>query len=230
MTMTSDINNIESLLYTQLAESSASIKVNLDKHQISLFLDYYNTICIWNEKINLVSLKSSLDIPIKHFIDSLFPIRFLRNHAVRLLDIGTGAGFPGIPMKIAAPSLQVTLLESSRKKSSFLKQVIRTLQLHNIEVLNRRVEACLEAESYQEAFDVVISRAAFKLPELVAFAGHFLADQGLLMAMKGPDIHQELFNAEQAALAANLTFIACHDFHLPVTGDPRKIVIYKKHN
>ena len=154
--MTSDIHNIKSLLYTQLADSAASIGVNIDKHQIALFLDYYDTICIWNEKINLVSLKSSLDIPIKHFIDSLFPMRFLCNRSARLLDIGTGAGFPGIPMKIAAPSLQVTLLESSRKKSSFLKQVIRTLHLHNIEVLNRRVEACLEAGSYRESFDVVI--------------------------------------------------------------------------
>jgi len=211
-----------------VAESAAAIGVNLDRRQIALFLDYLHSISIWNEKINLVSIKSSVDIPIKHFIDALAPHRFIPDPTGSLLDIGTGAGFPGIPLKIAFPSLRVTLLESSRKRSSFLKHVIRTLQLKAITVWNGRVEAYLENGLSLETFDVVISRATFKLTDLISYAGHFLADGGVLIAMKGPDVSEELADAEPARISAGLTPPTCHDFRLPVTGDPRKMLIYRK--
>ncbi len=224
----SDIPAAHSPISSQIAAAAAAVGAKLEPDQIVLFLSYLDTISIWNEKINLVSMKSSQDILIKHVIDSLVPLRFLPNPSARLLDIGSGGGFPGIPLKIASPSLQVTLLEASRKRSSFLKHVVRTLHLKNIDVLNRRAESCLKTMAYEHYFDVVISRAVFKLSELMIYAGYFLADQGLLIAMKGPDVHDELADAEPARVSATLVRLASHDFSLPVTGDPRKILIYKK--
>ena len=218
----------QSSLSSQIADSAAAVGIRLEQDQIVLFLAYLDTINIWNEKINLVSIKSPLDIPIKHFIDSLIPLQFLPSLSANLLDIGSGGGFPGIPLKIASPSLRVTLMESSRKRSSFLKHAIRTLRLGNIEVVNRRVESCLNMDAYRQHFDVVISRAVFKLSELIAYAGGFLNDHGFLIAMKGPEIREELKDAEPARVSASLAFVASHDFRLPITGDPRKIIIYKK--
>jgi 16S rRNA (guanine527-N7)-methyltransferase len=228
-----ELRNVNDLSDTQpislqVAAAAAAIGVTLEPDQIVLFLAYLDTISIWNEKINLVSIKSSRDIPIKHFADSLVPLQFLPDPSARLLDIGSGGGFPGIPLKIASPSLQVTLLEASRRRSSFLKHVVRTLHLQKVEVVNRRVESCLKTEAFRQGFDVVISRAVFKLSELMNYAGYFLADQGLLIAMKGPEVRDEVADAEPARVSASLVRIASHDFRLPVTGDPRKILIYKK--
>ena len=199
----------------------------LNDRQLLLFSTYYRELLVWNEKINLVSAKSPLDIPVKHFIDSLTPLPFIPKLSLRLLDIGTGAGFPGIPLKIARPALKVSLLESSRKKTSFLKHMIRSLELEDITVIHDRVEHVMEDDRYADNFDVVISRAAFKLPDILRISSFFLDDNGTVIAMKGKNIALE----GDAAVTSNrwgLTPVACHEIRLPVTGDVRKIMLFKK--
>ena len=113
-----------------LSEAANALGMALGKGELSLFAAYYAELLAWNNKINLVSAKSERDIIIKHFIDSLTLLPYIKHETCRVLDIGSGAGFPGIPLKIAVNSLKVFLLESSRKKTSFLKHVIRSLRPH----------------------------------------------------------------------------------------------------
>jgi 16S rRNA (guanine527-N7)-methyltransferase len=211
-----------------LGDAAKKIGIILNDRQLSLFSAYYRELLVWNQKINLVSIKSDLDIPVKHFIDSMTPLSFLENPSARLLDIGAGAGFPGIPMKIAVPSLKVFLLESSRKKTSFLKHTIRILGLDEITVIHNRIENMMFDDVYRNGFDTVISRATFKLPALISISSHFLIHNGILVAMKGNKVTNELEEAMKISEKAGLVLLACHDRRLPVTGDPRKIIIFKK--
>jgi len=220
--------HMEKNLETILFDAATRIGIFLNDKQLSLFSQYYRELVVWNEKMNLVSVKSDLDIPIKHFIDSLTPVLFLMNTSTRLLDIGAGAGFPGLPMKIAVPSLKVSLLESSRKKTSFLKHVIRTLALDKTTVIHNRAEHLITDDRYRNYFDTVISRATFKLSALMPMSSFFLRHNGTVMAMKGKNVTDELNEAFEISEMSGLTFLACHDIRLPVTGDLRKIVIFKK--
>ena len=151
----------------------------------------YEELLVWNNKFNLFSTKSDRDIIIKHFIDSLTLLPYIKYETSRVLDIGSGAGFPGIPLKIALNSLKVFLLESSRKKSSFLKHVIRSLRLTDAAVINNRTEFLMEDDTYRDYFQVVTSRATVKLPEFLQLGAFFLAPEGLLIAMKGKISDQE---------------------------------------
>ncbi|MDO9529831.1 MAG: 16S rRNA (guanine(527)-N(7))-methyltransferase RsmG [Syntrophales bacterium] len=226
--MFSGFRTMDDLLPRILTEASRAIGVNLGERHISLFEEYYRELIFWNAKINLVSVKSELDIPIKHFIDSLTPLNFVKNKSSSLLDIGTGAGFPGIPLKIAEDRLRVTLLDSSRKKVSFLKNIVRKLQLHHTTVINRRAELLMKDPTYRGIFDVIISRASFKLPQFLTMGEYFISPGGILIAMKGINIDEELEQAEEISTKTGLEYAECHTIELPVTGDRRNIVVYKK--
>lgn len=202
--------------------------VSLGEKQLHLFNRYYQEIMSWNEKINLLSRSSSEDTLLKNFIDSLTAVQFLPKRESRVLDMGSGGGFPGIPLKIACSTLQVSLLEASRKKTSFLKHIIRTLQLAEIAVIHERAENLLGQESCRNNFDTVISKAAFKLPQFLTLGASFLRPGGILMAMKGVHISDELLEAQPAAAAAGVLLTAAHALTLPVTGDRRQILIYTK--
>ncbi len=211
-----------------LAPAASSLGVPLTAEQLRLFSLYYREIITWNEKINLLSRSSAGDTLLKNFIDSLAVAPFLPGPGCRLLDMGSGGGFPGIPLKIVREGLRVSLLEASRKKTSFLKQVVRKLQLKDITVLHDRAEKLLENTACRGSFDAVVSQAAFKLPQLLALGAPFLAGGGVLIAMKSVNIGAEMAAAEPAAAAAGLSLSASHDLILPITGDPRLILIYKK--
>ena len=211
-----------------LSGASAITGLMPGEKEISLFESYRKEILFWNNKMNLVSVKSPLDIPVKHFIDSLTAAPYLPRKDVTVLDIGAGAGFPGIPLKICMGSLKLYLLESQRKKASFLKHVVRKLDLGGITVLHKRAEDLIGEGSYREFFDTVISRATLKLPKLVTMGGYFLAAGGILLAMKGADIEKELRDALKSCPSSSMVFLTARDLSLPETADRRKIVVFKK--
>ena len=211
-----------------LFQAAMAMDISLKAKELVLFETYYKELLTWNKKINLVSVRSDLDIPIKHFIDSLTLLPYIKSKTGQVLDIGSGAGFPGIPLKIALNSLTVVLLESSRKKSSFLKHIIRSLNLTDITVINNRGESLMEDETYRGRFEVVISRATFKLPQLLRIGGFFLSPNGILIAMKSKRSDEELTEAADMSQKVGLKYIASHDLTLPITGDFRKIIIYEK--
>jgi 16S rRNA (guanine527-N7)-methyltransferase len=194
--------------------------------QMALFDAYRDTLLLWNSKMNLVSLQSEIDLPVRHFIDSLTLLPYLPAGPRTLLDIGSGAGFPSIPVKIVRTDLHMTLLEASRKKSSFLKEVVRKLGLQGVSVMNGRLEKLLGKEN-KPSFDLIVSRATLKLQDLVAQGLPLLKEGGFLAAMKGPGVEEE-----RAALDSLkdpcFRIVGNYLFTLPLSGDRRNIILVDK--
>jgi 16S rRNA (guanine527-N7)-methyltransferase len=211
-----------------LSEAANAVGIALGREELSLFAAYYGELLAWNKKVGLISTRSESDIIIKHFIDSLTLLPYIKSGTCRVLDIGSGAGFPGIPLKIASKSLKVFLLESSRKKTSFLKHVIRSLGLAETEVIHNRAESLMKDETCRDFYQVVTSRATFKLTEFLRMGAFFLAPKGSLIAMKGKISDQELADAAGISQSLGLKYIGSHDLTLPITGDFRRIIIYEK--
>ena len=160
-----------------LKESAHKLGIVLSNGQLSQFNVYQQELLRWNAKTNLISAKSAREIEERHFLDSLTALAFIDQPDARIIDIGCGAGFPGIPLKIAAPGLHLYLLETNRKKVSFLKHIIRSLNLPDTFVLHERVENLLKIAPWKDFFDVLISRAAFKLTEMFPW-GTFVGTGG----------------------------------------------------
>jgi 16S rRNA (guanine527-N7)-methyltransferase len=211
-----------------LSDGAAAIGVRLGPAELDLFAAYHREILLWNRRINLVSERSSQEIVIRHFLDSLTPAPFLDRPDGALVDLGSGGGFPGIPLRIALPGLHLSLVEASRKKSSFLSHVVRTLRLGGVHVIRERVEDLTAGEALAGRFDTLVSRAAFKLPDLIRTASFFLKPGGQLIAMKGPDPQEEIEETERISEAAGMLFTACRAVCPPGADSLRKIIIYNR--
>jgi 16S rRNA (guanine527-N7)-methyltransferase len=217
----------ETLIKT-LSNGAEAIGVRLGPAELALFAAYHREILLWNRRINLVSERSSREIVIRHFLDSLTPAPFLDRPGGALIDLGSGGGFPGVPLRIALTGLQVSLIEASRKKSSFLSHLLRTLRLGGVQVIRERVEELKAGEALAGRFDTVVSRAAFKLPDLIRMASFFLKPGGQLIAMKGPDPQEEMEETERISEAAGMVFTACRAVRPPGADSLRKIIIYNR--
>src|SRR4030042_4081586 len=211
-----------------ISSTAQKLGIILNATQIEQFNVYQQELLKWNAKINLISEKSAQEIVSKHFMDSLTALQFMDKQDARVLDIGSGAGFPGLPLKIACPTLQIYLLESNRKKVSFLKHIIRLLNLTETFVLHERVENVIKNIKWKDCFDITISRAAFKLPELLSFGAFFLAPQGKVIALKGTDIETEFLNCVKGATSLYFSELFQHDINSSLLGFPRKIIVGKK--
>ncbi|OPY15025.1 MAG: Ribosomal RNA small subunit methyltransferase G [Syntrophus sp. PtaB.Bin001] len=212
-----------------LKKSAEDFNVFLSDRQLNSFLIYHRELKLWNSRINLISSsESSEDIFIKHFLDSLTIVPHLCNSVGMLLDIGTGGGFPGLPLKIYRNDLKVTLLEASRKKVSFLKSLCRMLELQEIDIIQERVENILMKERYHNRFDAVVSRAAFKLPEYLSLGKELVSPNGLLIAMKGANYQLELDEIKEQLGIWNLFLSKVHCLKLPVSGDFRAVLIFQR--
>ncbi|MEE9613855.1 MAG: 16S rRNA (guanine(527)-N(7))-methyltransferase RsmG [Thermodesulfobacteriota bacterium] len=168
-----------------LAKGAGELGVELGERSVEMFITYLEELKKWNKKINLTSLSSDHDIVTRHFLDSLTPLRFLGDTKT-LLDIGSGGGFPGIPLKIASPGLDVTLVEATEKKVHFLRHIIRLLDLGGIRVMNVRAEDGRVAWKFRRSFDCVTSRAFTDLRQFLGAAWSYVSPGGIILAMKGP--------------------------------------------
>ena len=187
-----------------LIDHAKRIGIDFDRTQNRLFSAHAAELIKWNRKINLTTLTDPIEVASNHFLDSLVPARFMPPHAAKLLDIGSGGGFPGIPLKVLLPELSVTLIDASRKKVSFLKHVIRTLKLDDIEALQIRAEDLADRLSYVNRFDVIISRALTSLEFFVRLALPLLACGGLIMALKGQVDNMELADLRNNVLSKKM--------------------------
>ena len=167
-----------------IIEGAGVFGIDLTDRQSRQFALHAAELARWNQKINLTAITDPAEVAVKHFIDSLPAARFIPKDAT-LLDIGSGGGFPGIPLKVLRPSVSVTLIDASRKKVNFLKHVMRTLKLKNIEALHMRAEDLADDPLYRHRFDVITSRALASLKLFCRLAVPLLSDEGIIIALKG---------------------------------------------
>jgi len=211
-----------------LKEGAGHLGVSLDDRRLALFDMYRKELLKWNATTNLISEKSAGEIICRHFLDSLAAAKFIPDGEKCIVDAGSGAGFPGIPLKIALPHIRVYLLEANRKKISFLKHVIRLLGLDKTWTLHDRMENIVREETWRGKFDIVTSRAAFKLPDLLPLADHFLGPAGLLITLKAGDVAAELAATMNIPDVSVKYHINQYDIDLPFSGPPRKIIVFQK--
>jgi len=214
--------NKEMLLLLQNAQY---LGIELNEQQLAQFDIYKNELLQWNAKTNLISENSAQEIITRHFLDSLTALQFIQKPTARMVDVGCGAGFPSLPLKIALPTLELYLLETNRKKVSFLKHMIRLLNLSTTFVLYDRTENIMKTDTWKEKFDVLISRAAFKLSELLPQGKYFLVPGGNLIALKGPNVEDELTQCISSTEQYKISPFIQHDINVPFLDAHRKIII-----
>ena len=185
-----------------LIEGAARLGIDLDGEQVERFRSYYDELIAWNENVNLTSVTGCEEVQERHFLDSLavasaLPATILDGRD-RLLDVGSGAGFPGLPLKIAYPRIDVTLLEATAKKTDFLRHVVDELGLAGVEVVTGRAEEEAHGSEMRERFGAVVSRAVARLDVLAELCLPFCAVGGVMVAQKGLQVEEELREARNA--------------------------------
>jgi 16S rRNA (guanine527-N7)-methyltransferase len=185
-----------------LQSGAQKLGIYLDHQQNEQFETYFRELVAWNEKVNLTAITEYSEVQIKHFLDSLTIITGIKNadreREINVIDIGSGAGFPGIPMKIVLPQIRLVLLEATTKKITFLKHLINQLKIEKVELVNQRAEEAAHDMNYREQFELVVSRAVAPLPTLVELALPFCTTGGCLIAQKKGDITKEIDQSYKA--------------------------------
>ncbi|UCE51197.1 MAG: 16S rRNA (guanine(527)-N(7))-methyltransferase RsmG [Desulfobacterales bacterium] len=176
-----------------IIDGAKELGIEVDRQHAHQFAIHGIELIKWNKKINLTTITDPQEVALKHFLDSIAPVRWIPPSS-SLLDIGSGGGFPGIPLKVVIPSLSVTLIDGSRKKISFLKHIIRILRLKDIDARQIRAEELVKDANFAPVFDVIVGRAISSLESLVRMASLLLAEEGIIIAFKG-DVDQKEVNA-----------------------------------
>jgi 16S rRNA (guanine527-N7)-methyltransferase len=208
-----------------LKSGAAELGVTLTATQLASLNLFAEELKKWNKKINLTAITDDRDIALKHLVDSLSLLKVVRGPG-RLLDIGSGGGFPCIPVKIVLPELEMVSVDAVIKKISFQKQAVRLLNLAHFEALHVRAETL--ADSYADSFDWVVSRAFSDIPSFVGMALPLLKNDGRIVAMKGRNAAEEIADAEGALAEMGVAVESRQEFLLPGTGDARSLVVMAK--
>ena len=182
--------------YKKMAEESEKIGIKLPDEQLNEFYEYMQLLLEWNEKMNLTAITDPEEVIKKHFVDSI-TIKKYRKEENRLIDVGTGAGFPGIPLKIVDKSIKLTLLDSLNKRINFLNEIIEKLNLKEVNTIHSRAEEYAK-NKVRESYDVAVSRAVADLPILLEYLMPYVKLNGICICMKGPKAQEELERSKKA--------------------------------
>jgi 16S rRNA (guanine527-N7)-methyltransferase len=221
----------------QLQEGCAQLGVALDAHQLRQFELYYRALVEWNDRINLTAITDYIEVQIKHFLDSLVALPLIAGavgaslplaQPLHLLDVGTGAGFPGIPLKIAAPALRVTLMDGTGKKVAFLREVVAQLGLAEVEVVQGRAEEMGSHAAYRGQYDMVTARAVAALNTLVEYLLPLVRRGGMAVIYKGASAPQELEEANKAIHLLGGETLQLASVKVPFLDEQRFILLLKK--
>lgn len=205
------------------------IGMKLDDIKIRQFDEYYRMLVEWNKVMNLTGITEYEDVWEKHYIDSLSIVKIQNmDHFEKLIDVGTGAGFPGIPLKIAFPHLKVTLLDSLNKRIHFLNAVIDRLELKDIYTIHGRAEDYAKQETYREQYDLCVSRAVANLATLSEYCLPYVKIGGMFIPYKSGDIDDEIVDSEKAVNILGGKLLKVEKFELPGTDIGRSLVQIEK--
>lgn len=213
--------------FEKLKREAEKINLKLNDKQLENFYNYMNLLIEWNEKINLTSITEPNEVITKHFIDSLTAAKYIEDNK-SIVDVGTGAGFPGIPLAIYNKSLNVTLVDSLNKRINFLNEVTNQLELKNITSIHNRAEEFGKNKQHREKYDIAISRAVARLNVLVEYLLPTIKIGGKCICMKGPDCEEEVNEARQAIKLLGGEIEKIEEFKLPETDIKRTIIIINK--
>lgn len=184
--------------FLKLREELNKWNVNISDEQLDLFDRYYELLISWNEKINLTTIVEERDVLYKHFLDSLSPMKYMSLVDKKVLDVGTGAGFPGIPLAIMNPTADIVLLDSLNKRIIYLEEVVNSLGLKNVKCYHGRAEEYGFKKDFREGFDVVVSRAVANLSSLSEYCIPFVKKKGQFISYKSEQVNDEIESAAKA--------------------------------
>lgn len=201
--------------------------LNVSEEKIKKLEEFKNILLEYNEKFNLTSIKEEKEIYVKHFVDSLKGEKFFKKGA-SVLEVGSGGGFPSIPLMIIREDLKFTLVESTGKKCEYLKEAVRLLKTNNVEVICDRAEVLGKNEKYREKFDVVTARAVAKLNTLSEYCMPFIKVGGSFIAYKGESVEEEVKEGNNAIKILGGEIKEIYKYDLKVTQGSRGIVVIEK--
>lgn len=210
------------------------INIEISDDQINCFEKYYELLIEKNKVMNLTAITDKEDVIVKHFIDSIALIPYLLdkginiNNKLKIIDIGTGAGFPGLPLKIMMPDVKFTLLDSLNKRVSFLNEVIDELKLKDIEALHGRAEDYASDNKYREKYDICVSRAVANLSTLSEYCIPFVKENGFFISYKAGESEEEINNSKNAIKILGGKINKVEEFILPGTDASRVFVFIRK--
>ena len=212
-----------------LSEVMGDFNICLTDRMMLQFNRYYDLLIEWNKVMNLTGITDYNDVVIKHFVDSLSIVKAIdMNYISNMIDIGTGAGFPGIPIKIVFPEIQVTLLDSLNKRIRFLDTVISELSLDNINAFHGRAEEYAKNKNYREKYDLCVSRAVSNLSSLSEYCLPYVKVNGLFISFKSGEIEKELSESKRAIHILGGQIKDVIKFNLPNTNINRSLILINK--
>lgn len=211
----------------KIKKQAQKIGVNITDEQAEKFYSYTNMLLEWNEKINLTAITELDEIIQKHFIDSLTISKYLKEND-SIIDVGTGAGFPGIPLKIVRDDISVTLLDALNKRINFLNEVIEQNKLTNIKTIHARAEEAGKNKNLRESFDIATSRAVAPLNVLVEYLLPLVKIGGKCICMKGSNTKEEIENSRKAINILGGKIERIEELELPDSDIKRTIIVIKK--
>lgn len=210
-----------------LKQGCIELGIQLSEVQLSQFCAYADLLVEWNEKMNLTAITAPEEIVSKHFLDSLTALQTGKING-SVIDVGTGAGFPGLALKIACPDIQLTLLDSLNKRLTFLKEVTARLSLDDVHFVHARAEDAGSNPLYRGTFDVAVSRAVANMTVLAELCIPFLKKGGYFEALKGPLAEEELNDAKRAIAILGGRLETVQEARIPFTNLEHKIIVIKK--
>ena len=218
-----ELNEFSKLMKEKLKE----LNTDLSDIQLEQFYNYMNILIEWNKFMNLTGITEPEEVITKHFIDSLTVLDKVDKSA-SVIDVGTGAGFPGIPIKIVLPNTKIVLLDSLNKRIKFLNEVIEKLGLKNIETIHGRAEEYGKNKNHREKYDIAIARAVAPLNILLEYLMPFAKVNGKCLCMKGSSSEEEIENSKNAIKVLGGKLVKTEDFYIPNTDMKRRIVQVNK--